>query len=153
MVNPWLLLGAVVAAVGLFIAGDYHGKGVKDTEWRARTEAAVNEAVKQARITEREQQETVTDAIQRQYWEQVAIADGLAADLERLRNRPRRPAGVPEAARADCQGASGRELSAEDAGFLVRLAADADRHRAALAACYAYADAVIEPWKNQNPKN
>jgi hypothetical protein len=151
--NPWLITGAVVAAVGLFLAGDYHGKGVKDTEWRARTQAAVNEAVKQTRITEREQQEAATDAIQRQYWEQVAIADDLAADLERMRNRPSRPTGVPAPASPDCAGATGRELSAEDAGFLVRLAADADRHRAALAACYAYADAVMQPWKNQNSKN
>lgn len=149
MANPWIMLAAVLAIVGAFVAGDIHGHRSEAATWRAKVEQARADAAEQARITEREQQEAVTNAIQHQYWEQVAIADGLTADLERLRNRPSRPAGVPEAARADCQGASGRELSAEDAGFLVRLAADADRHRAALAACYAYADAVIAPWKSR----
>jgi hypothetical protein len=149
MVNPWFITGSLLAAVGLFIAGDYHGRGVKDTEWQARTQTAVNEAITQARITEREQQEAVTDAIQRQYWEQVAISSDLAADIERLRNRPSRPAGVPQAAGSACQGANGAELAREYAELLTRRAARAAEQDAALEACQRYADAVIAPWKSR----
>ena len=63
----------------------------------------------------------------------------LSDALERLRKRPER---MPEPARAACAGATGGELSAEDAGFLVREAARADGLRSALSECYAWIDTV-----------
>lgn len=77
--------------------------------------------------------------------ENARIAARYAAQLDGLRQRAdRRPApvsGMPEAAPA-CEGATGAELSRGDAGFLAGYAARADRHRAALAACYSAYDAL-----------
>lgn len=71
-------------------------------------------------------------------------ADSAAA-IARLSNRPdRKPAstgGVPSAAPA-CAGSTGAELSSRDSVFLAGLAARADEHRAALQACYRWADEV-----------
>lgn len=79
--------------------------------------------------------------------ENARIAARYAAQLDGLRQRAdRRPApagGVPEAT-ATCEGATGAELSRSDAGFLAGLAARADQHRAALAACYSAYDAVSQ---------
>lgn len=146
MPNSWLILAVVLALGGTWLAGDWHGHKTERTTWEARIQKERADAAEQARAVEREQQKEITDAMAKQYWDQVAVADGLAADLERLRNRPERPAGVPQAPRADCQGANGAELSGADARFLAGLAARADRLRAALAACYSYADTVTEPW-------
>lgn len=88
----------------------------------------------------KDQQATLNTTLQGQVDEQRTINAGLADDLERLRKRTRR---MPEAARVDCAGSNRAELSAEDAGFLVREAARADELRAALNACYAYADLVV----------
>jgi hypothetical protein len=52
--------------------------------------------------------------------------------LERLRQRPDR---LPEAARAACEGSSGRELAGPDARFLERFAARAEEFRKELKAC------------------
>lgn len=65
-----------------------------------------------------------------------------AADIERLRNRPERPASRPDLpatagagpAAASC---TGSDLFRQDAEFLVREAARADLIRAELASCYA----------------
>jgi len=43
---------------------------------------------------------------------------------------------------SNCEGATGRELSKEDAGFLAREAARADRLRQALGSCYIHYDNV-----------
>jgi hypothetical protein len=150
---PWKILAVVMALAGAFAAGDYHGHRTERTTWHAKVEQARADASEAARQIERKRQEAANAATQKQINELGSINAGLIADIDGLRNRPPRIVRVPAPASPDCAGSTGRELSAEDAGFLVRLAADADRHRAALAACYAYADAVIEPWKNQNPKN
>lgn len=74
------------------------------------------------------------------------IRSDSAAAIARLSNRPTRvPAstgGVPQAAPA-CTGATGAQLYREDATVALRIAGDADEHRAALAACYKWADEVI----------
>jgi hypothetical protein len=72
-------------------------------------------------------------------------ADSASA-IARLQSRPDRkpasPGAVPGAAPA-CAGATGAELSRPDGEFLVGLAGRADEHRAALQACYRWADEVI----------
>lgn len=77
------------------------------------------------------------------------IGRQLADSLERLRNRPERPAdrgdGVPAVAGAGAAaaGCTGAELHRQDAEFLVRESARADQLRVALQSCRAgYQDAV-----------
>lgn len=69
----------------------------------------------------------------------LAVNERLSAARQRLRERPDR---LPEPARAACAGATGRELSGQDATLLVELAADADRLRAALGQCQGWIEAV-----------
>jgi len=142
MSSPWVLLGAVLAVLGAFAAGDYHGHKSEATTWAARIEGERADAAEQARAVEREKQQEINDVLRKQNEDLSGVNSGLAADLERLRNRPERPAHVPEHPRIDCPGATGADLSREDAAFLIGEAARADRLRAALAACYSYADAL-----------
>jgi hypothetical protein len=51
---------------------------------------------------------------------------------------------LPDTPGVECEGASGRELSREDAEFLAREAARADAIRAGLEACYAAIDGTID---------
>jgi hypothetical protein len=71
--------------------------------------------------------------------EKDRISARLADAIAGLRNRPER---LPDTAAAACAGASGRELSGPDAEFLERLAAEADRLRAALAEQQAWIEKV-----------
>lgn len=64
--------------------------------------------------------------------EKDRIADRSAAELGRMRLRAERR---PEAAASSVVGATGAELSRPDSEFLTRLAARADRLRAALGEC------------------
>ena len=129
--------GAALLA-GIWMHGHSHGQRTERLHW----EGQQAQAVAQARTTEQQRYGDLLDALNTQYLAQRGIADQLHADLERLRNRPARIVRVPGDPATDCAGATGSELSREDAGFLVREAASADRHRAALAACYAYADSL-----------
>lgn len=69
------------------------------------------------------------------------VSQRLDAALDGLRQRPPRPTEATSAAR-DCQGASGSQLSREDAEFLSRESARADRLRASLDQCYQQYDEV-----------
>lgn len=98
------------------------------------------EAAQEAREDERNQQEIVNEALRKQHQTVAGINARLLDDLDRLRQRPERPAGVPEAPRADCAGANGAELGGSHAIFLRRYAAAAARCDAALEACYRVID-------------
>jgi hypothetical protein len=93
---------------------------------------AALEASETARETERLVQRSLTRITDAKDKELRAVGDRLADALERLRNRPAR---LPEAARAACEGATGAQLSGPDSDFLAREAARADRLRAELGAC------------------
>jgi len=97
--------------------------------------------VEQAREEEQAKQERANEIAKRQYDEVVAINMRLDTDLKRLQHRESRRH-LPKDSKAGCQGTSGAELSREDAEFLTREAARADRLRTALKACYDYADSL-----------
>lgn len=143
MANPWVLLGAVLAIALALAYGEHHGRGTERTIWEARVEKVRADAATEALRIEREQQKEINDGIQRQAEELAVINSTLRDDLDRLRKRPPRIIRVPGAAATDCEGATGADLSAPDAEFLTRLAARADTLRAALIACYEYADTVV----------
>ena len=138
----WLRWGAIAAVLSAVAWLYQHGREVERSKWRAETEQARAEAVQSARTTEQQRYGDLLNALNDQYLAQRAITDRLHGDLERLRDRPPRVIRVPGDPATECQGATGAELSGPDAEFLTRLAASADRHRAALAACYAYADSL-----------
>jgi hypothetical protein len=127
----------LLLAVLLFGAGWYFNG--------LRWESKYADQLERARDTEQALQETVdADAI-RFFKESQRAIDERDAIIYGLRDRAKR---MPEASRANCAGASGRELSRQDAEFLVRFAADADLLRNALGTCYDYADAIQESYRN-----
>lgn len=135
----WLRVGLAAAVFGSGVwVGVQFEEGARDRLIRASLEQARDQA--QATIAkERQQHDQLSQTLQDQADEQRTINARLADDLERLRQRANR---LSRDSAADCQGATGRELSAADAAFLARLAARADELRAGLAACYAYADSM-----------
>lgn len=68
----------------------------------------------------------------------------LGTAISSLSERPQRPPSTPQGAPASCigAGATGAQLSREDAEFLVREAARADSLRLALGQCYQQYDAI-----------
>lgn len=86
--------------------------------------------------------QTAIDATTRQHFEEVQrVVRERDAAIDRLRQRPER---LPESSRPACQGSTGRELSRQDAEFLVRFAADAEFHRQGAMICYAAYDKIKE---------
>jgi hypothetical protein len=136
-----LPLLAVLVILAAFAGGYARGSHLTAQRYDLKIEQAQSRAVAAALAIEREQNRKVRDAMQKQSDEVAAVNRGLVADLDELRQRASRPA-VPRAPAAQQPGATGAELSREDAGFLAREAARADELRAALRACYDYADTV-----------
>jgi ABC-type transporter Mla subunit MlaD len=118
------LAALALAAAGGWFAAMSHRDGKEAIEAAAASEAN--------RETERLMAKSRTRIDDEHNQSLRAVNDRLADALERLRDRPDR---LPEAARAACQGATGRELSGPDAAVLERYAADARRLQLALGAC------------------
>lgn len=140
--NPWVLLGALLVAIGLIFGGYAWGDTSRNTWWLAKTETDKRLAVEAALTTERENHAKTNAIIRQQVIEQAAIAHRLRNDLISLRNRPERTTGLPATAGYACQSATGAELSRPDAEFLSWEAARADEIRAGLIACYQVIDAT-----------
>lgn len=138
----WWLLVVVLAFAGGATLGEWDGRDRADTAWTAQIEKKRADAFDAGRDIERSQQEKVNEALLAQNELLAGINGRLAADIDRLRQRPERPADLPEAPRADCAGANGAELGRSHAIFLTRFAARAARYDAALVACYATLDGV-----------
>lgn len=139
--NPYMILAFVLALVGDGFYWNHHGAAARDTYWTAQVQTERADAAQAARKDEHDQQEKVNAALRKQNKSLGSINAGLVADLDGLRNRPERPADMPDTGRATCAGGSGAELSRTDAGFLEREAARGDKLRAALSACYEVIDA------------
>jgi len=137
--NMYFAAGGLVLL--LCIAGSAYVKGRSDMDAVYKEKMLVAE--QKARAREHELQDA-TNEITRQYQiDRTRISSDLADALERLRQRPARR--VPDPAVTTCNGSTGAELSAEDAGFLEREAARADELRAALDACQGWAKTVVDP--------
>lgn len=137
---PKYLIGAAAGIsllIGAWFHGNYHGKKIKDLE----IQTAKAEASELARAQERQKQEAINAHLQSQKDELDIINSNLLSDISRLQQRANRR--LSEASTTDCKGATGAELSAKDAEFLVRETARADRLRTALKSCYQHADEVV----------
>ena len=131
------LIGIVAAVVVVFLAG-WMGNGWR---WEAKYVSlqkqyadAVIEANREARRQEQLLQAKADTELVNKNAEIQTIRTELDRALNELRKRPSRVP-VPNATGA-AKGATGAELSREDAGFLAREAARADALRAELNYCY-----------------
>lgn len=133
----WARLLIVLAIIGLIKWAHYEVKQSGINECTAENVTAVNDAVAKDRLAERKKQDKVDEGTQKQINAIGRINVGLINDLNKLRNRPNRkqPSSSTE---SSCKGATGADLSGEDAEFLVGEAARADTIRVGLEACYEY---------------
>ena len=142
MVNPWVILAVVVAFVGNGFYWNHHGVTTANTAWEGKLAKELAKASEAARADEQAKQRGVNDALRQQNEKLAAVNGRLGRDLDRLRNRPERPADVPETPRPSCEGANGPELARVYAEFLTRFAARAAEQDAALEACYRVIDVM-----------
>ena len=145
MPSPILILAAVLFLAVTNAWTWARATNIADTRWTAKIQTERAKAEADARATEQRHQEAA-NVIARRYSTEVAtVRRNLDLALDSLRNRPDRPAtGMPEAARADCEGGTGAELFRADAEFLAREAARADEQRAGLDACYRHVDTAMK---------
>jgi hypothetical protein len=162
LLNPRLLLALALSVAwpwSLWTAsnrGETAGRASVQQKWDA---ATISQALATLRLVEAahatsqalqdkaaEQRKATNDQINR-----INRAHALA--IERLRNRPERPAasagGVPQVAAvgATATGCTGARLFRSDSVFLIGLAADADRLRIGLQACQAQYNSAREALK------
>ena len=135
--NPWLLLGALVAVIAAggagYYKGDRHGRAEVQQAW----DKAYAKAQEEARAKEQAMQEDADRLRQEKDNEIRSINARAAALTDSLRKRAFRPSTVSGTAQAGPSSTSctGTGLSREDAEFLAGEAARADSLRAALAQC------------------
>ena len=129
-ITVWLKLGAVVAVcVGMWYMG-YSFEASRFERYKA-------DQIAQTQKIEKEQQ-TAADQIKKEKDAQIeAINNKLVDAISELRKRPSR---ADQASHG--QSCTGGSLPAEDAEFLIREAARADKIRAGLQACYSQYDAI-----------
>jgi hypothetical protein len=139
------LIGVLAAAVVLFVAG-WIGNGWRwESKYVSMQKAyadAIIESNRQARRQEQIMQSKADTELVNKNAEIKNIRAELDLALDELRKRPSRVP-VPNAPGA-AKGATGAELSREDAGFLTREAARADALRAELNYCYRMYDEAKE---------
>lgn len=129
-ITAWIKLGAVVAVCAIMWYLGYSFEASRFERYKA-------DQIAQVQKIEREQQ-AATDQIRKQKDAQIeAINNQLTNAISELRKRPSRTNQANNG-----QGCSGGTLYAEDAEFLIREAARADKIRAGLAACYEQYDAI-----------
>lgn len=117
----WLAIAFVAALAGSYGAGRWHQMRHDD---QAAMEARL-EATQEARRFEQAKQREVdaqVSALSKRLRNVGADRDRLLGELRDRPGRMPNPAGAP----AICDGATGRQLSREDAEFLARLAAERD---------------------------
>jgi Protein of unknown function (DUF2514) len=158
MMNPWVILGVVLAIGAASGAGYYQGnkagrahvQQLWDKE-KAEQYAAYAAAQDQARQKEQVLQASA-DQLRQEKDREIRNLNARATALTNsLRDRPSRAATiagpVPDTANAGCAPASctGAGLSKEDGEFLAGEAARADQLRALLKQCYAQYETLRAP--------
>ena len=142
--NPYFLLGslvAVIAAAGAgYFQGSEHGQAKIQNLWdkeKAAQYAEYAKAQEEARKKEQELQANA-DRLRQEKDREIKNLNARATALTNsLQHRPTRTseAGSVSDSSKSCSGASGKELARGDAEFLVRYAAEAARLQADLNQC------------------
>ena len=148
--NPWLILGFVLAVAAAGGAGLYkgHDLGMAEVQQKWDRERAAQEAeyaAAQAAAREKEQElQACADSLRKEKDREIPDLNARAVALSNsLRDRPTRPSPesspVPGTASVGCPVpvCTGAGLSREDAEFLSREAARGDELRALLKQCHA----------------
>ena len=105
----------------------------------AKHDQAVLEAVNIAIEQERAKQNEVDAIEQKKYTALQVVNNQLNVDLDLMRRRAGR---LSEAARVQCAGSTGAELSKADGDFLARYSSHTERFRLEWKACKDYADSL-----------
>jgi hypothetical protein len=130
----------LLLAVLLFGAGWYFNG--------LRWESKYADQLERARDTEQALQETVDANTEKAAAKVRSAVRERDVAIDRLRERRGR---MPEASRANCAGATGKELSADDGIFLRRYATDqAEACWIELGRAYDYADAIQESYASSH---
>lgn len=153
--NPWLILGFVLAVAAAGGAGLYQGRelGMAEVQQKWDRERAAQEAeyaAAQAAAREKEQElQASADSLRKEKDREIRDLNARAVALSNsLRDRPSRPAPeastLPSTASVGCPVpvCTGTGLSKEDAGFLAGEAARGDELRALLKQCHAQYEAI-----------
>jgi len=155
--NPWVILGFVLA-VGAAAGGGYYqgneaGKAKVQQQWdkeKAEQYAAYAKGQEEARKREQEMQEAADKLRKEKDRETRELTARNTALANSLRDRQARPAEtntVSSTASVGSGGCTGKELYRPDSEFLVRIAGEADELRLALKQCYAQYEAVRDKLK------
>jgi Tfp pilus assembly protein PilX len=151
--NPWLILGFVLAVAAAGGAGMYQGRefGMASVQqkWdreRAAQEAEYAMAQEEARAKEQALQANA-DAIRQEKDREIRNLNARATALSNsLRDRPERPTTVASTVSGSTNtgpsGCTPRELYRQDSEVVVGLAREADEIRLALKQCYAQYEAL-----------
>ena len=146
--NPWLILGFVLAVAAAGGAGLYkgHDLGMAEVQQKWDRERAAQEAeyaAAQAAAREKEQElQASADLLRKEKDREIRDLNARAVALTNsLRDRPSRPttesSPVPGTASTGPSGCTPKQLYREDSEVVVGLAREADEIRAALKQCYA----------------
>ena len=156
--NPWLILGAVLA-IGAAAVGGYHtGKesGMAEVQqaWDKEKTAQYAQYAKAMEESVEIQQQLQMGADKLRQEKDREIRDITARNTalaNSLRDRQSRPtadsSAVPSAPGVGQSACTGKQLYREDGEFLVGVAREADELRAALKQCYAQYDAARQTVK------
>lgn len=139
--NPMLILAVVLAFIANGFYWHANGSNAADTRWKAKVEQQRADAEAAARTKESMWQGVVNGTVKNYEVKVAGIQRNLDTALDSLRSRPSRPVGdVPGPTGPASTCGTGAGLCKQDAEFLVREAARADKHREALDACYKVID-------------
>jgi hypothetical protein len=150
--NPWLILGAVlavgVAAAGGYYQGNQAGQAEIQQQWDNEKTAQYAQYAKAMEESVEIQQQLQMGADKLRQEKDREIRDitarntALANSLRDRQTRPTEASSVPSTASAGPSACTGKDLYREDGEFLVRIAREADELRAALKQCYKQYESV-----------
>ena len=155
--NPWLILGAVLAigaaATGGYYVGKDDGKAEIQQVWdKEKAEQYAQYAKAMEESVEKQQQlqmgaDRLRQEKDREIRDVTARNTALANSLRDRQTRPAQTSSVSSTASVGSSACTGKELYREDGEFLVRLAREADELRVALKQCYAQYEAARQTVK------
>jgi hypothetical protein len=155
--NPWLILGAVLAigaaATGGYYVGKDDGKAEIQQAWDKEKAAQYAQYAKAMEESVEKQQQLQMGADRLRQEKDREIRDvtarntALANSLRDRQTRPAQTSSVSSTASVGSSACTGKELYREDGEFLVRLAREADELRVALKQCYAQYEAARQTVK------
>jgi hypothetical protein len=155
--NPWLILGAVLAigaaATGGYYVGKDDGKAEIQQAWdkeKATQYAQYAKAMEES-VEKQQQLQMGADRLRqekdREIRDVTARNTALANSLRDRQTRPAQTSSVSSTASVGSSACTGKELYREDGEFLVRFAREADELRVALKQCYAQYEAARQTVK------